>query len=464
MIKDLRKALDSAELYNEFADLRYVEARSTSVLVRNGVVEQTSRTLTRGIAARVLVDGAWGFYSTSDVRAESAMSALKLAVKMAKAASRGIREKAEVLRDRTFRETVHARVGVDPRQVHIEEKIKVAADFERNIRSVDKRIVSSSVSVRDSSKIEAVINTLGSEVHSESFYVSIFGSATSSEGTLTQNVSDGIASTGGWEAIEKFDTTEKGVQLGTRARDLLSASPPPSGKMNVVMDPSLVGVYIHEAFGHAAEADAVKAGMSVLAGKLGKKVGSEMISVYDDPTIPGAAGSFKFDSEGTRAIKRTIVKGGILEGYLNSLETAAWLKAEPNGAARAMDFSSIPIVRMSNTFVASGDMELEEMFELVKDGVYLIKSYGGYVDPARGQFLFSAQGGYMIRNGRLGESIQNVSMSGMTLEVLEKTIGVGKKVEIEFPGICGKGGQSVAVSSGGPNLAVRDIVVGGRGA
>ncbi|MGQ9515114.1 MAG: TldD/PmbA family protein [Thermoproteota archaeon] len=463
MIDELRKALESLDFDKGFADLRLTEVQSTSVLVRNGVIEQTTHTHTRGIAARVLMDGAWGFYSTSDVTKESAKSALLFAKKMADVASHNVREKADVFRERTFIEKVPIKVKVDPRNVPVEEKIKVASDFERNIRTVDERIASSSTSVYDGAKVEIVLNTLGSEVRSESCFTAIFGSATSREGALTQNVRDGVASTEGWETIENFDTTEKGVQLGMRARDLLSASPPPSGKMSIVMDPSLVGVYIHEAFGHAAEADAIKAEMSVLAGKLGKKVGSETISVYDDPTIPGAAGSFVFDSEGTRATRRKIVENGILTEYLHSLETAAWLKTEPNGAARAMDFSSPPIVRMSNTFVAAGDMELEELFELVKNGVYLIKSYGGYVDPARGQFLFSAQGGYFIKDGELGESIQNVSMSGMTLEVLEKTIGVGKKMELAFPGACGKGGQSVSVDGGGPNLAVKDIVVGGRG-
>jgi len=464
MAVNLSGVLGSVKLDpGDFADLRMTDSQSTSVLIRNGVLEQTGHTHTYGIAARALVDGAWGFYSTSNSTTESARSALELAIKMARAASRGMGERADVFRDWSFRESVPLRVGIDPREVPLEEKLKVAADFEKNIRKVDIRIASSSAAVGDGVRRDVICNTLGSIVECESCFVRVSGSAVSKEGALTQQASESMASTDGWEAVEKFDTTEKGVQVGTRARGLLSASPPPSGKMSVVMDPSLVGVYIHEAFGHAAEADAIKAGTSVLAGKLGKVVGSREVSVYDDPTIPGAAGSFPFDSEGTRTARRTIVENGVLVGYLHSLETASWLGSMPNGAARAMDFSSIPIIRMSNTFVDAGDMKLEELLELVREGIYLTKSYGGYVDTVRGQFLFSAQGGNAIRGGKLAEGIQNVSMSGMTLEVLEKTMGVGERIDLAFPGTCGKGGQWVPVNGGGPNLAVRDVVIGGRG-
>lgn len=463
-VEVLGRILESFSLDSEgFADLRIADSQSTSVLIRNGAIEQTGHTHTHGVAARALVSGAWGFYSTSNSTTESAKYALESAIKMAKAASLRIGEKAEVFREWSFREKVPLRVDIDPREVPLEEKINVATDFEEHIHKVDERIVSSTAVVGDGVRRDAVANALGSRVEYEVCFVRVYGSAVSREGALTQQVSDGMAATRGWEAIEEFDTTEKGVQIGSRARDLLSASPPPSGNMSVVMDPSLVGVYIHEAFGHAAEADAVKAGTSVLADKLGKVVGSREVSVYDDPMIPGAAGSFPFDSEGTRTVRRTIVENGVLMGYLHSLETASWLKSKPNGAARAMDFSSVPIIRMSNTFVDASDMKLEELLELVKEGVYLTKSYGGYVDTVRGQFLFSAQGGNVIRDGKLAERIQNVSMSGMTLEVLEKTMGVGERMELAFPGTCGKGGQWVPVNGGGPNLAVRDIVVGGRG-
>ncbi|MCK5047125.1 MAG: TldD/PmbA family protein, partial [Candidatus Heimdallarchaeota archaeon] len=221
-------------------------------------------------------------------------------------------------------------------------------------------------------------------------------------------------------------------------------------------------VYVHESFGHAEEADAILAKDSILEGKMGKNIGCELINIYDDPTLPGLRGSYLYDSEGTKAIKRDLVKEGVQIGYLHSLETAAKMGAKPNGAARAMNFNYRPIVRMGNTYIDAGDSSFEELFESIKNGVYLEKSYGGYVDTAKGEFYFSAQGGHIIRNGELAEAIQNVSMSGLCLEVLQRTVAVGKDLRFDFPGSCGKQSQWVPVHAGGPPIAVKEIVVGGQ--
>ncbi|MBD3189512.1 MAG: hypothetical protein GF308_02660 [Candidatus Heimdallarchaeota archaeon] len=195
---------------------------------------------------------------------------------------------------------------------------------------------------------------------------------------------------------------------------------------------------------------------------MGKKLGSELISIYDDPTIPGLRGSYCYDSEGTKTIRRELVREGVQVGYLHSLETATKMGVEPNGAARAANFNYRPIVRMGNTFIDTGDHSFEEVIESIGDGVYLQHSYGGYVDTAKGEFYFSAQGGHLVENGELTEPIQNVSMSGLVMEILERTIAVGKDLRYDFPGSCGKLSQWVPVHAGGPPIAVKQIVVGGQ--
>ena len=117
---------------------------------------------------------------------------------------------------------------------------------------------------------------------------------------------------------------------------------------------------------------------------------------------------------------------------------------------------------MGNTYVKAGDKSLEELYEIIGDGMFLEKSYGGYVNPSKGQFMFSAQNGYIIEKGEKKAITQNVSMSGMIMEVLENTIGIGKDESPAFNGTCGKGGQWVPVTGGGPSMAVKDLVVGGR--
>jgi len=446
----------------DFADFRITKVESTSITIRKGQVQQVSYNISLGGAARVLYNGSWGFYYTTDLSKEGIRNALEKAFKAAKSSSSKATEKSLVKVEKTYEDEVKLKVKIDPRDVPLEEKMKVALEFDKNIWSGRDGIASTIVNLSDSVKTEQIVNSHGTNVFHESCSIRISGQAIAKEGELVQNVSTSMGESNGWEAIEKFDYVKEGQELGKRGIELLKALPPPSGKMNVIMDQSLVGVFIHEAFGHASEADAVKANRSILSGLLGKKVGNESISVIDDPTIPGMRGSYAYDSEGTKAERREIVKNGILVGYLHSLETAAYLNAKPNGAARAMDFSHKPIVRMSNTFIENGEYSLEELAEIVKNGIYLAKSYGGYVNPSIGQFYFTAQEGYIIENGKIGKKVQNVSMSGLTLEVLKNVLGVGNDLKLAFPGTCGKEGQWVPVTGGGPHIAVKDVVVGGR--
>lgn len=462
-LSEIKTLLSSLKLGKEdFADFRISEVESTSLVVRKGNIEQVTYDTSIGGAARVLVNGSWGFYYTTDLSNDGIKNALEKAYKAAKALSENAIERSKVKVEKTYEDEVRLNVKIDPRNISLEEKLRVVLEFDKNIWKGNEGIVTTSVALSDSVKKEYIVNNYGTEVKYEICSTRISGSAVAKEGDLIQNVSTSVGESRGWETIEEFDYVKEGQELGRRGIELLKALPPPSGRMNIIMDQSLVGVFIHEAFGHASEADAVKANRSILSGLMGKVVGNEAISVIDDPTIPGMRGSYPYDSEGTKAERREIVKRGVLVGYLHSLETAAYLNAKPNGAARAMNFSSKPIVRMSNTFIENGEYSLEELAEIIKNGIYLAKSYGGYVDPARGQFYFTAQEGYLVENGKIGKKVQNVSMSGLTLDVLKNVVGVGNDLKLAFPGTCGKDGQWVPVSGGGPHIAVKEVVVGGR--
>jgi len=458
-----RKILDKLELSpGGFADIRFQNSDSIQIFIQNGITQEMTSTRMGGAAARALVDGAWGFSTTADVTKESLEKILKTAVSMAKVASTKVKEPRKVDKNFATQGEAKLQMDVNPKDISIEEKMKIAYDFEKNIREVDKRIANSTARYGETVNSETIISTNGTDVLTESGVFRLMGGGVSREGNLQQRVSDDVASSKGIKAILDFNVVEKGTDIGKKAIALLSAEKAPGGKMNIIMDPSLVGVFIHEAFGHACEADAIITKTSILHDKLNKKVGVEEISVTDDPTISGLRGSFAYDSEGTKAKPRKLVTNGILTEYFHTLETATLLGLEPNGAGRAMDFSYPPLARMGNTSVEAGDKTMDELFELVGEGIFLESSYGGYVNPTKGQFMFSAQNGHIIKNGKKEAMTQNVSMSGMIMEVLTNTIGVGKDQSPAFNGSCGKYGQWVPVTGGGPSLAVRDLVVGGR--
>ncbi|MGC9778573.1 MAG: TldD/PmbA family protein [Candidatus Heimdallarchaeota archaeon] len=463
MLNKLQKIIEAAELkQGDFVDIRLQKGYGTLITIQNGRPEQINFEKEIGSGVRALIDGGWGFVSIVGFNLDEIKVSLNRAIKIAKATAKKTKEKGSMPDDYSVEGSYKAKFKINPQDISIADKYKIVEEYEKVTREYSEKIVSTNASMKEWLQKEIIVNSLGTKVETEYGNLNIACMATSREGDTMQNVYCAKGTTNGWEEIEKLNVTESGTQLAKRAVELLRAEKPPSGKMDIVMDPSLVGVYVHESFGHAEEADSILAKDSILEGKMGKKIGCELINIYDDPTIKGLRGSYCYDSEGTKTVKRKLVEKGVQVGYLHSLETASKMGVEPNGAARAMNYNYRPVVRMGNTYIDAGEHTFEEILEEIKNGVYLENSYGGYVDTAKGEFYFSAQGGYLIKNGELDKAIQNVSMSGLCLEVLQRTVAVGKEVRFDFPGSCGKQSQWVPVHAGGPAMAVKRVVVGGQ--
>ncbi|MBI5046901.1 TldD/PmbA family protein [Candidatus Micrarchaeota archaeon] len=242
-----------------------------------------------------------------------------------------------------------------------------------------------------------------------------------------------------------------------KAVKMLSATTPPKGRFSVVLDPEMTGVFSHEAVGHASEADSIIDRESILADKKGKKVGNEMVTIIDDPSA-NDFGSYVYDDEGVRGRATTIVKNGIVSGFLTSKETAHALKLDLNGHARAEAYDKVPIVRMSNTYFQKGKYSVDDVFD-VKQGIYLKGMKGGSVDIFSGGFMFKAEEAYSINNGEKGKLMRDVTISGNILETLNQVEAVGNDFGTS-PGICGKFGQGVPVSDGGPHIRIKNVTIG----
>jgi TldD protein len=464
MLDTLEAALNKISLATkDFLDIRYSYSMGESFTIRNGNFDSISNQTMGGIAIRALIDNAWGFTTMVKTDVDSIVKAAEKAIKMARAGSKFAKEERMIGDKWVYEGKGITKIEIDPRELDKEIKLEKIIETEKAARYFSDTIAQSISYYQESHIEETIVNNRGTKVETENHGIRIGKNVVGREGVKMQNVTGSLGGTGGWELIEGWIPEEEGLKAAEEAEKLMSARSPPSGKMKVIMDPSLSGVFIHEAFGHATEADSIIAKRSILEGKIGEKVGVEGINVYDDPTLPNLRGSILYDSEGTRARKRTLVKNGYMNEFLHTLETAEAMDQEPNGAGRTMNFNYTPQSRMSNTYIGSGDMTLEEIAEETKDGVYLCKSYSGYVYTDKGQFSFNCQSGYFVENGEITDLIGNVGMTGLILEVLNKAYAVGDTWKPNFLGSCGKGGQWIPVSSGGPNLAVSDVVVGGNG-
>ena len=185
-----------------------------------------------------------------------------------------------------------------------------------------------------------------------------------------------------------------------------------------------------------------------------------MVTVVDDPTMRGGYGCYPIDDEGVDTREKRLIVNGVLTEYLNHRETAHKFSLEPNGAARAQDGLHHPLVRMSNTVIKGGTHnDLDELIEDIEHGIYACGSRGGQVDTGRGSFQFAAQEAWLIENGSITRPVKDVSVSGMTLQILKDVDGLTKDARLAAPGFCGKG-QTVPVGDGGPLMRIREALVG----
>ncbi len=444
----------------EFVDVRVQDTRRTFIRVIDGRTKDVLTSLDVGAGIRAFMGGAWGFASTNKLDRSSLRKATDVAVKMAKASGKMAKNKFKLHPPGPFKEVSKIPVRKRPEDVPIEEKIGFCMKLNRDARSSDSRVSSVSTSYTDVMGSVYICNSAGTFVKKEISYV--YGSAVvyASEKGVRERGWEAVGGACGYEGVETDEALGLGMRAAEKAVKLLSAKSPPAGKFDCIFDQKLTGLFAHEAFGHACEADSVIAGASILEGMVGKAVGSETMTIVDDPTLKGLYGSFSYDSEGTRAERKVLVDNGLLRGFMHSIETSSRMRAKANGSARACGYRFPPIVRMSNTYVAEGDWKFEEMLEDVKMGVYARGLSYGYTEPAKGQFTFRCEDAFLIERGELTKHLRGVSLSGMTLEVLKNVDAIGSDLKFE-PGECGKGSQLVRITTGGPHIRVRSIVIGG---
>ncbi|MCX6345094.1 MAG: TldD/PmbA family protein [Armatimonadetes bacterium] len=463
-MKDLLRSMCdiAAKRGASFADVRVVESENTGIMRQDGRADKLDQSASRGLGVRALKDHAWGFASASDFDRDSAMDALDAAISMAEASAERT-EQTAVARVEGIEDIVRAQVELDPRSVPVETKMAALQGFEESaIKLCGDKLANSIISYSDEVQREIVCNTFGAYVDTESIRTSAQAIIIVSDGGIIQRATDVIGSPVGFELMEKATSEEFSLKAAKLALSLLTASPPPAGNFPVIFHPSLTGVFTHECIGHNAEADLVMSGSSIIAGKMGQQIGSDLVTIIDDATIPGAWGSYAYDSEGTPGQRRVLIENGVLKNYMHSLETAARMGMAPNGSARAQGYSSRPIIRMSNTFIAPGTSELEDMIRGINLGVYLKSGQYGHVNPERGQYTCHAGEAYMIRNGELAEHLRDVSVAGLTLDTLMNIDAVSDDFEMKEPGTCGKNGQGMHVDMGGAHVRVKELVVGGR--
>ena len=437
----------------EYAEIFYERSRTTRISLEGGKIDKVSHGYDMGVGLRLIKDFKVYYGYTNEPTFKNLIELAKL---IAKGEGQGPVKWGLIKREGT------TDVKIDPDTYPLKGRIEILKRADQRARELGKELLKQvQVVLMDKTREILVINSLG-EIGEDTQKRVVFFVETvlGKNGELFR----GYESLGGLIGFEIFEQTppERVAEIATqRAFTLTKAKPAPAGKFTVVMGSQAGGTMIHEAVGHGLEADLVQKGVSVYdKSKLDKKVASELVTVIDDATLPHHNGSFSIDDEGVPAQRKVLIENGILVGYMYDRLSAMKDGVESTGNGRRQSYRHVPIVRMTNTFIAPGKDNPEDIIADTKKGIYVVKMGGGEVNTTTGDFVFEIMEGYLIENGKITYPIKGATLIGNGPKALADIDAVGNDIGWSI-GTCGKDGQGVPVTDAQPTVRIKELTLGG---
>ncbi len=448
----LRREIEKLRV--DYWDCRYSETHHSGITLWNKELKQIGEGDSSGIGIRILNGNGWGFAASTRTDKKSLREIIKQSYRISMLLKKG-NEKINMNNIKSVKTKKQIRGKRDIRKMDLEDKkdflLEQSYELKGSIKSVYLRYL-------DRRERKMFISPL-SEIYQETDSVFLTGGVSAFESGKSEEKVFRVAKLGGFENLKQIQGKLDNAILNSKK--FLRATSIKGGKYDVVLSGELTGLFVHEALGHASEADAVLKGASCLKGLLGKKLAGSSVSILDDPTQDNFKGwgSYYYDDEGIKARKNYIIKKGILNSHLHSIETSKKLGMPLTGNARAENSLHRPIVRMSNTYVEKGCESFEEMVERIKEGYFLKGFKGGETNPADGGFQFGAADAYYIRRGRIVGPVRGGGIGGNTLELLKRIMLIENKYSEDSPGFCGKDGQSVYTGGRNPAVLVKGATI-----
>jgi len=473
---EAQAALDTAVARGaSYADVRFGVVRDEHIEVRNGVVNGFSDSESAGFSVRAIVDGAWGFASSANAERKEIDRIAALAVEVARASATVKSHGIELLPAVKHTGVYRTPFEVDPATIPTGERVKYLMDVEADIRGARGVTVGRAwMDIWRTTKEFA--NTDGSRIAQELLQC---GSACEALAVGENDVQDrlfpgtcGLYQTGGYEIIQKADLPGNARRIGEEAVALLTADQCPSGTMDVVLSGDQVSLQIHESIGHALELDRVLGWEANFSGtsfatldKLGSfRYGSPIVNVACDMTCPLAFATHGYDDEGTPASSIDLIREGILVGYMAGRDTAMDAGVKLCGCVRAEYWGRLPMIRIGNVNLQPGTTPSAELFDGIRNGVYMESNRSWSIDDKRLNFQFGCQLGYEIKNGKKGKMLKNPTYAGMTPKFWGSCDAIGDRNSWTAWGTpnCGKGEpmQTARSSQGAAPTRFRDVEVG----
>jgi len=457
--EDLKKVLAAAlEKGGDYADLFFEHTFNNAVGLRDGEVNTASSNIDYGVGVRVLAGDQTGYAYVENTTLEDMLKAARTAARIANSAPTKL--------------TTEFGVKIAPRNYYaikqsweditVKQRIPFVQKLNDRIFALDARVNKVMVSLSDSSSHILFVNSEGVRYYDYRPMASMVANCVMLENGVYENGRASRSFRIGFEFLTDGLIEELAQEAVNDTAIMYKAIKPKGGEMPVVFGAGGSGIFLHEAIGHAFEADFNRKGTSIFSNMLHKKICGDFINVVDDGTIPFNRGSVNIDDEGVDGQKTYIVREGILNSYLHDRISAKHYNIPSTGNGRRESFRHAPIPRMRATYMENGNSSEQDMIASVKNGVFVNSFTNGQVQIGAGDFTFFVKSGYLIENGKLTQPIKDINIIGNGPQALADITMVSNNYIMDNgTWTCGKDGQSCPVTCGMPSALVSKLTVGG---
>jgi TldD protein len=441
---------DDGELFIE-------HSQSETLSFDNGRLKGGSFNTDQGFGLRAVAGEAVGYAHAGDL----SISALKRAADAVGAVTRGYSGSYAAAPQRTNRRLYGDENPIG--EPSFEAKVSLLAEIDAYLRAKDPKVRQVTASIAASWQVVDILRADGERMHDIRPMTRLNISVVVGEGDRQESGTYGVGGRRGFGDFVATDNWQRGADEALRqALVNLTAIDAPAGTMDVVLSSGWPGVMLHEAVGHGLEGDFNRKKTSAFAGLMGQTVAAKGVTVVDDGTIEARRGSLTIDDEGTPSGYNVLIDDGKLVGYMQDRQNARLMGMKPTGNGRRESYAHVPMPRMTNTYMLSGDKTPEEIIASVKKGIYAVSFGGGQVDITSGKFVFGCTEAYLIDNGKIGAPVKGAMLIGNGPDAMQRITMIGNDMKLDTGmGNCGKGGQWVPVGVGQPHLRMNEMTVGG---
>lgn len=457
--RDVRRVLEAAlEKGGDYADLYFEHTSNNTLGLLDGQVNAASANVEYGVGIRVVAGDQTGYAYVESTAREDLLKAARTAAQIAQSAARqALGEIGEMVPARDL-----YAVKEKWEDVSVKQKMPFVQKLNDRIFALDGRVTKATVTLMDSTSYVLLVNSDGQRLSDVRPMAALSATCVMQENGVYENGRASRSFRMGFEFLTDALVEELAQQTVKETAILFKASKPKGGEMPVVLGAGKSGIFLHEAIGHAFEADFNRKNVSIFSDKLHEKICGEFINVVDDGTVAFNRGAVNVDDEGGQGQKTYIVRAGVLNSYLHDRISAKHYGVPLTGNGRRQSFRHAPIPRMRATYMENGSASEADLIAAVKRGVFVNSFTNGQVQIGAGDFTFFVKSGCLIEDGKLTRPIKDINIIGNGPKALADITMVANNARIDNgTWTCGKDGQSCPVTCGMPSALVRKLTVGG---